>query len=197
MARVSVPDAYAHNPASFVFAHHDSEITRAALAFSKAVYQHSIVTLREFEGARARVAQINGCLVCQKFRSARDVPGYIEGVGGNPAHAITARGHAEPDEAFYDAVEAWRTSPLFSPRERLAIELADRFSQAPKSLEGDETFWTAMHENFSDAEIVDLTLAIGSWVSGGRFMHILELDSVCGMPGVSAAPPQALDQAAE
>jgi hypothetical protein len=126
MPRIVIPDQFADNPTSFVLATHAREISDAALAYSKAVYQHSMVSLREFEGARARVAQINGCLVCQKFRSARDVPGYMEGIGGNPARAISGHGHPEPDEAFYEAVAQWRESPLFSERERLAIELGSR-----------------------------------------------------------------------
>lgn len=38
---------------------------RSAADFSKAVYTKSKLSLPEFEAARARTAEINGCLVCQ------------------------------------------------------------------------------------------------------------------------------------
>jgi alkylhydroperoxidase family enzyme len=36
-----------------------------------------------------------------------------------------------------------------------------------------------MHAHFSDAEIVDATFSIGSWMALGRLTHVLELDGVC------------------
>ena len=36
------------------------------------VYDHSTLGLREFEAARLRIAQINGCLFCQDWRTERD-----------------------------------------------------------------------------------------------------------------------------
>jgi hypothetical protein len=32
---------------------------------------------------------------------------------------------------------------------------------------------------FSDAEINDLTLAIGCWMAMGRYTHVLGFDTVC------------------
>ena len=43
----------------------------AAVAFSQAVYDDSTLGLREFEAARLRIAQINGCLFCQDWRAER------------------------------------------------------------------------------------------------------------------------------
>ena len=40
--------------------------------FSMKVYSDSTLGLREFEAARLRIAQINGCLFCQDWRTERD-----------------------------------------------------------------------------------------------------------------------------
>ncbi|CAM5432684.1 hypothetical protein SALBM135S_02167 [Streptomyces alboniger] len=47
------------------------EIGTAASDFSLAVYAHTSLGLREFEAARLRVAQINGCAFCLDWRTAR------------------------------------------------------------------------------------------------------------------------------
>ena len=36
-----------------------------------------------------------------------------------------------------------------------------------------------MHAAFSDREIVDLTYSITHWIAAGRFLHVLELDTMC------------------
>jgi alkylhydroperoxidase family enzyme len=46
-------------------------------------------------------------------------------------------------------------------------------------MDEDEAFWTKMRAHFSDAEIVDATFSIGSWMALGRLTHVLELDGVC------------------
>lgn len=70
---------------------------------------------------------------------------------------------------------------LFSERERIAIEMAERMGERPHSMAGDEAFWERVHGHFSDEEIVDMTLSIGSWISMGRVVHTLELDEVCAI----------------
>ena len=60
--------------------------------------------------------------------------------GVRPDKLVTDNGPA-PDEAFYAAVDQWRTSPLFSDRERTAIEFAERFAEEPKAIADDEDFW--------------------------------------------------------
>ncbi|EZP74080.1 hypothetical protein BV96_00168 [Sphingomonas paucimobilis] len=178
MIRIDIPADSAADPYSYAARTHGREIMAGADAFSKAVYQHSILSLREFEGARSRIAQINGCVICQQFRAAKDAPSMFAATGVRPDHLISDNGPA-PDEAFYDAVEQWRTSPLFSPRERLAIEFAERFAQEPKVIAADEDFWERAHALFSDAEIVDLAHSVAAWVGLGRVAHVLGFDSVC------------------
>lgn len=179
MPRVHVPDSHADDPSAFVWSHYAPEIAAAAGSYSRAVYESSTMTLREMEAARMRTAQINGCKLCIGMRAARDLEGHLKRSGGHPERAVSARGNPEPDEGFYDAVEKWRDADCFSPRERIVIEYAERMGDAPQSMEEDEDFWTRMHAQFSDAEIVDMTFSIGSWIALGRLTHVLELDGVC------------------
>ena len=66
------------------------EIGPAAARFAQAVYDHTTLGLREFEAARLRIAQINGCLFCQDWRTERD------GV--------------KVEDSFPEAVTDWRTT---------------------------------------------------------------------------------------
>ncbi len=178
MIRIDVPAEQAHDPYRYAGTHHAPEIMRAAGGFSKAVYTHSRLSLREFEGARARTAEINGCIICQAFRAARDTPAMFAASGTRPPHLVSDNGPV-PDEAFYAAVADWRISPVFSDRERLAIEFAERFAEEPKVLAADEGFWSRAHAAFADGEIVDLAHCVASWVGLGRVAHVLGFDTVC------------------
>lgn len=184
MIRISVPDADAANPHAYAARTHATEIMAAAAAFAKAAYEHSRLPLREFEGARLRIAQINGCTICQQFRAARDISAMFAGTGQRPERLVSDNGPA-PDEAFYAAVGHWRDSGLFSPRERLAIEYAERFAEAPKVLAQDEAFWARARSLYSDAELIDLAHCAAAWMGLGRVAHVLGFDSVCmpGLPG--------------
>jgi len=183
--RIDVPAQFADDPYSFATRVHGRELMETAGHFSKAVYQHSILSLREFEGARSRIAQINGCIVCQQFRAARDAGAMFAASGMRPDSLVTDNGPA-PDEAFYADVENWRASSLFSPRERTAIEFAERFAEEPKVLADDEDFWVRAHSLFSDAEIIDLAHSVAAWLGLGRVAHVLGFDSVC-LPFAQAA----------
>jgi alkylhydroperoxidase family enzyme len=178
MLKIDVPAEKSHDPYGYAGANHATEIMAAAGAFSKAVYTHSQLSLREFEGARARTAEINGCIICQAFRAARDAPAMFAASGTRPPRLVSDNGPA-PDEAFYAAVNDWRTADLFSVRERLAIEFAERFAQEPKAIADDQDFWARAKANFSDGEIVDLAHSVAAWVGLGRVAHVLGFDSVC------------------
>jgi len=132
----------------------------AAAAFAQSVYDHSTLGLREFEAARLRIAQINGCLFCQDWRTERD------GV--------------KVEESFPDAVTHWRGSPDLDDRARLAAEYAERYALDHHGL--DDEFWARMRQHYSDAEIVELTMSIGSWLSFGGLNRVLGLDTACVLP---------------
>jgi alkylhydroperoxidase family enzyme len=178
--RIDVPDAYAANPMAFVAATHVPEIVQAGFAFSRATYESTTLTLREFEGARARTAEINGCRICRSWRSARDLPAFLQSIGGDGTTPLLNRGPA-PDDAYYHAVSQWRSSPLYSVRERIAIEYAEGMGTDPQGIAQDEDFWRRFRAAFSDREIVDLSFCIACWMGLGRVGHVLSLDGICAI----------------
>ena len=184
MPQVHVPD-HIDYPTGYVYSHYAPELGAAGSAFSMAVYRHSKLSLREMEGARYRIALTNGCVMCQAHRPL-EFDALTEAHGTPLERPMASRGEV-PDEAFYAAVAGWRGSDTFSPRERLAIEFAERIGEAPRSFEGDAAFWARLHALFTDAEIVDLTFSTASWVAMGRVTHVLELDSHCAAPAAVAA----------
>ena len=84
-----------------------------------AVYAHTTLGLREFEAARLRIAQINGCLFCLDWRTERD--------------------GEKVEDGFADAVTDWRTTDAFDDRTRLAAEYAERYALDHHGL--DDEFW--------------------------------------------------------
>ncbi len=84
------------------------------------------------------------------------------------------------EESFPDAVSDWRTTGELDERSRLAAEYAERYALDHHGL--DEAFWTRMKQHYSDAEIVELSMSIGSWLSFGRLNRVLGLDTACVLP---------------
>ncbi|MCP2289469.1 MULTISPECIES: carboxymuconolactone decarboxylase family protein [Nocardia] len=158
---VDVPQG--KDPIGYVWGEMVPGIGIAASGFSLAVYEHSTLGLREFEAARLRIAQINGCVFCLDWRTERD------GV--------------KVEEEFADAVTAWRTTDAFDERTRLAAEYAERYATDHHNL--DEEFWARMKAHYSQTEIVELSMSIGSWLAFGRLNHVLGLDTACVLPGHS------------
>ena len=134
----------------------------AASKFSLAVYAHSTLGLREFEAARLRIAEINGCLFCLDWRTDRG-----DGVWSRTGSTRRARG----------------ATPTCSTRTRLAAEYAERYALDHHGL--DDEFWARMTGAFTQPEIVELSMCIGSWLAFGRLNHVLGLDTVCTLPSAS------------
>jgi alkylhydroperoxidase family enzyme len=135
------------------------EMGMAAGALSHAIYEQSILPVRERELARMRIAQINGCAICQQWRKTPGAEG-----------AVT--------EAEYGHVDDWASVASFSARDRLAIEYAERFALDHHSIAGD--FYDRMRDaGFSEPEILDLTVCIGGWLALGRTLHVLGIDDSC------------------
>ncbi len=82
-------------------------------------------------------------------------------------------------EDLYDAVVDYASTPLFTVAERVAVEYAERFAVAHTEL--DQAFYDRLLEHYSPAEIVDMTLALGSWVGLGRFNAVLDLHVSCAL----------------
>jgi alkylhydroperoxidase family enzyme len=164
---------------------HRPRMASAMVVLSQAVYQESTLSLREAEAARMRIAHINGCLLCQNFRVAEDLGDLMQRVhSSDQAPNVSNRGDAPPPD-LYTAVPNWRESSLFSDRERLAIEYAERVALAPEELPHDDEFWARLRRHFDDGEIVDLSYSVTTWIASGRFVHVLGLDGAC--PTVLAA----------
>jgi len=111
------------------------EMGVAAGALSHAIYEQSVLPVRERELARMRIAQINGCVICQQWRSTPGAEGHVE-------------------EADYADVSAWKVSARFTERERLAIEYAELFATAHDQI--DDAFFTR-HLDFYRGEMTQLT----------------------------------------
>jgi AhpD family alkylhydroperoxidase len=135
-------------------------IGEAWLSLSDAIYTKSSLPARLRECARMRIAQINQCQMCLGVRF----------------DSLTAEGI---DSEMYDHVAEYATWPGYSEPERLAIELAERFSLDHLSL--DDAFWQRMHAAFSDEEILELGLSVATWVGQGRLTQVLGLDVSCGL----------------
>lgn len=178
--RIDLPESQRDNPVANLSQNYSASIVNAAFEFSAVTYQDSKLNLREFEGARARTAEINGCQICQGWRSARDLPGYFSAFGGKYETSVAANG-TPPDEAYYNAVSDWRTSPLYSTRERLAIEYAEGLGLDPKGIAQNDDFWNRMRAAYSNDEIVDLSYCIACWMGLGRVVHVLGLDAACSI----------------
>jgi alkylhydroperoxidase family enzyme len=72
----------------------------------------------------------------------------------------------------------YRTDPSFTERERIALEFAERLALDHHSL--DDDFFRRMRGSFSDAEIVELGMAIGQYIGFGRLLMVLDLErTVC------------------
>jgi len=181
MLRIELPESFAENPNEYA-ATLVPEMKASAKAFGAAVYTSTKLSLREFEAGRLKIAQINGCIICQDWRSARDVaPKYT--VDGVRPKMVIDNGPA-PDEPFYADVELWRASSQFSMRERFVLEFAERFAEEPKVLAMDEDFWSRMGQSFSDAEVLDLAHCVTAWITLGRIAHVLGFDTVCPLPSM-------------
>lgn len=181
MARVTIPEEGQADPAAFAWQAYGGRMAEAGFGFSLAVYKHSQLSLRESEAARVRTAQINGCRICKAWRGIRDTPEFLA-AAGQEGPSVVDNGPA-PDEAFYEAIASWRGSPLFTPRERAALEFAERMAADPQQLAVDDGFWEGTMSAFSDAEVTDLTLSVAAWMAMGRATHVLGLDQVCALPG--------------
>lgn len=172
-------------PNTVLWQGHRPRMAEATMALSQAIYAESTLSFREAEAARFRIALINGCLMCQKFRLADDLAELMARINSDEMpNTGAARGEA-PTTEFYEAVEQWRDSPIFSDRERLAIEYAERVSLEPEGVPLDDALWDRMHACFDEGEIVDLTYSVTTWIATGRFVHVLGLDGSCP---VSLAP---------
>jgi AhpD family alkylhydroperoxidase len=89
---------------------------------------------------KMRASYINGCAYCVDM------------------HSKDARAAGESEQRLY-AVPVWRETPFFTPRERAALAWTETVTELARTGVPDDAFEAARAE-FSEAELVDLTMAI-------------------------------------
>jgi AhpD family alkylhydroperoxidase len=117
-----------------------------------AAYNKSILPVRVREAARMRIAQLNDCTVCLAFR----------------ADKVRAQGLTED---FYCHVGVHDEGASFTSQESLAMEYAERF--ALDHLAIDDAFVDRLRQEFSDPEILDLTICLSAFLGLGRTLRVL------------------------
>jgi len=93
-----------------------------------------------------RVSQINGCAYCLDM------------------HSKDAIAHGESAQRLF-CVSAWRETPFFNDREKAALAWAE----AVNACNIPDAIFTSVKEQFTDEELIDLTLVITSINAWNRF----------------------------
>jgi AhpD family alkylhydroperoxidase len=114
---------------------------QAMLALQAAV-DKSGLEKRLVELLKIRASQINKCAFCLHM------------------HTKDARKAGETEERIY-LLEVWRESSFYSARERAALAWTEALTLLPQQGAPDDVF-DEMKAQFSETEIVDVTLAIGA-----------------------------------
>ncbi|HZE17821.1 MAG TPA: hypothetical protein VE197_20155, partial [Mycobacterium sp.] len=94
--------------------------------------------------------------------------------GGRRAPSALGAGIA-PE--LYDNVASYAIYPRHTPRQRLAIEYAERFATDHASI--DDAFFARLRQLFTDEEILDLTLCVAVFLGLGRSLTVLGVDQSC------------------
>ena len=97
-----------------------------------------------------RASQLNGCAFCIDM------------------HWQDARAAGEREDRLY-ALDAWRESPLFSPRERAALELCEAVTLVSETHVPDDV-WERAAAAFESDELAQLVFAIAAINAWNRLM---------------------------
>ena len=122
---------------------HTPYLARWFIGFVGAVRQPNLgaqsdVKLRNL--ANIKTSMVNECKYCATHTSI-----YGQALGISDAQLAAMQG------------DAWKTSPLFDEREKAAIAWAEAVTL--NTAKSDKALWDTMKRLFSDAEIVEITLA--------------------------------------
>lgn len=112
---------------------------------------------------KVRASQINGCAFCIDM------------------HGKEARAAGESEERLY-ALPAWRESPLYSARERAALELCEAITLIADGHVPDEVFERASAA-FSPQELAQLVFAITAINAWNRLMLTARVEPGHYQPG--------------
>jgi AhpD family alkylhydroperoxidase len=128
-----------------------------ALRQVEAYIHNSGLDKRLIELVKMRASQINGCAYCLDM------------------HSKDLRRQGETEQRIY-LLNAWRESPLYTPRERAALGWTDALTRVADTHAPDAD-WAEARRHFNDKELVDLTTLIGMinlWnrlAIGFRYQH--------------------------
>jgi AhpD family alkylhydroperoxidase len=120
--------------------------------------EHSLLRLLEM-----RASQINGCAYCLDM------------------HSKEALAQGETDQRLF-LLDAWREAPMYTKRERAALLWCETLTLIAEKGAPDEVF-DELRKEFSEEEIVNLTLAIVAINSWNRFMIGFQADVGSYQPG--------------
>ncbi len=101
-----------------------------------------------YELVKIRASQVNGCAFCIDM------------------HTRDTRAHGETEQRLH-LLAAWRESPLYTDRERAALAWTEALTLVSETHAPDADY-AAVRAQFSDAELVQLTLLIGTINSWNR-----------------------------
>ena len=102
------------------------------------------------ELVKSRASQINGCAWCLEM------------------HTKDARAQGETEQRLY-LLAAWRDAHCYTPRERAALAWTEEVTRVANTQDVSDAAWEEAHRQFSDKELVDLTLAIIAINGWNRF----------------------------
>ncbi len=106
------------------------------------------------ELVKMRVSQINACAFCIDM------------------HAAVGRNHGVTDRSVH-LLAAWREAGLFDARERAALAWAEALTRLSATKGVPDDLYAAVQAQFSEAEIVELTLAVVAINGWNRFQIAL------------------------
>jgi AhpD family alkylhydroperoxidase len=93
------------------------------------------------ELVKMRASQLNGCAYCLDM------------------HSKDARAAGETEQRLY-LLDAWRESPFYSERERAALAWTEALTRISKTKDVPDALYDEVRKQFSEKELVDLSLAI-------------------------------------
>ncbi len=119
---------------------HAHEALRSLYALERYLHDSGI-DIKLLHVLKLRASQINGCALCIDM------------------HWKDARAAGETEQRLY-GLNAWRESPYYTEKERAALEWAEAVTLVSETHVPDEVY-ERVRAQYSEKEIVDLTLAVG------------------------------------
>ena len=113
-----------------------------------------------------RASQINGCAFCLDM------------------HWKDLRAAGESEERIY-SLDVWRESPLYSERERAALELCEAMTLVAETHVPDDV-WERARASFDDDELAQLVIAISAINSWNRLNITARVEPGHYQPGAFA-----------